>query len=86
MKRRSQGLLSFRGLMRRVVYKLTRNFESMCKSRQVSFMLVLDFCIKSDTIQNVKFYVYMCESEVFITQSCPALCDPMDCSPPGSSV
>ena len=24
------------------------------------------------------------ESEV--TQSCPTLCDPMDCSPPGSSV
>ena len=21
-----------------------------------------------------------------VTQSCPALCDPMDCSPPGSSV
>ena len=26
--------------------------------------------------------VYACS----ITQSCPALCDPMDCSPPGSSV
>jgi len=22
----------------------------------------------------------------FVTQSCPTLCDPMDCSPPGSSV
>ena len=22
----------------------------------------------------------------FLTQSCPALCDPVDCSPPGSSV
>ena len=31
-----------------------------------------------------------CESnmkvKVLVTQSCPALCDPMDCSPPGSSV
>ena len=26
----------------------------------------------------------MCVCEV--TQSCPTLCDPMDCSPPGSSV
>ena len=26
----------------------------------------------------------MCESEV--AQSCPTLCDPVDCSPPGSSV
>ena len=25
-------------------------------------------------------------SEVTVTQSCPALCDPLDCSPPGSSV
>ena len=24
--------------------------------------------------------------KVFVAQSCPALCDPMDCSPPGSSV
>ena len=24
--------------------------------------------------------------EVPFTQSCPALCDPMDCNPPGSSV
>ena len=34
----------------------------------------------------VKFH---CESEnvsVLFTQSCPALCDPMDCSLPGSSV
>ena len=23
---------------------------------------------------------------VLVAQSCPALCDPMDCSPPGSSV
>ena len=26
------------------------------------------------------------ESEGEVDQSCPALCDPMDCSPPGSSV
>ena len=24
--------------------------------------------------------------KVLFTQSCPALCDPMDCGPPGSSV
>ena len=28
-----------------------------------------------------------CESvEVLVTQSCPTLCDPIDCSPPGPSV
>ena len=26
------------------------------------------------------------KSEREVTQSCPTLCDPMDCSPPGSSV
>ena len=26
------------------------------------------------------------EKVVKVTQSCPALCDPIDCSPPGSSV
>ena len=26
------------------------------------------------------------ELKVFVAQSCPTLCDPMDCSPPGSSV
>ena len=24
--------------------------------------------------------------KVFVVQLCPTLCDPMDCSPPGSSV
>ena len=27
-----------------------------------------------------------CESESEVTQSCPTLCDPVDCSPSGSSV
>ena len=29
---------------------------------------------------------YKCESESEVTQSCPTLCDPMDCSLPGSSI
>ena len=27
-----------------------------------------------------------CPEVVLVAQSCPTLCDPMDCSPPGSSV
>ena len=27
-----------------------------------------------------------CERESEVAQSCPALCDPVDCSPPGSSI
>ena len=30
--------------------------------------------------------VYMYESESEVAQSCPTLCDPMDCSLPGSSL
>ena len=26
------------------------------------------------------------KAKVLVTQSCPTLCDPMDCSPPGSTV
>ena len=29
---------------------------------------------------------YRYESESEVTQSCPTLCNPVDCSPPGSSV
>ena len=28
----------------------------------------------------------MCESESEVALSCPTLCDPVDCSPPGSAV
>ena len=31
-------------------------------------------------------YSQMSESESEVTQSCPTLSDPMDCSPPGSSI
>ena len=31
-------------------------------------------------------HLYIRKVEVLVTQSCPALCDPMDCSLPGSSV
>ena len=31
-------------------------------------------------------YSLLSESESEVTQSCPTLCDPVDCSPPGSSI
>ena len=30
--------------------------------------------------------VHACPVQCFVAQSCLSLCDPMDCSPPGSSV
>ena len=35
---------------------------------------------------NVIIYIKMRKSESEVAQSCPTLCDPVDCSPPGSSV
>ena len=33
-----------------------------------------------------QMYSSICEGESEVDQSCPTLCDPMDCSPPSSSV
>ena len=42
------------------------------------------FCV---TCAKTHIYVFcICQLLYLVTQSCPALCDPMDCSPPGSSV
>ena len=44
--------------------------------------------IVSGTVKNVSFYRYRLDSCVCVSaaQPCPTLCNPMDCSPPGSSV
>ena len=36
--------------------------------------------------QHNKSYIWQSESESEVAQSCPTLCDPVDCSPPRSSV
>ena len=44
---------------------------------------------ESDTIEQLTLEIYLTFLEVKwseLAQSCPTLCDPMDCSPPGSSV
>ena len=40
------------------------------------------FKLKNYIFKNVCVCVYVC----LVTQLCPTLCDPVDCSPPGSSV
>ena len=66
------------------------NLDSIFKSRDITlptkvrlvkamvFLVVLYGC-ESWTIKKA-------ESESEVAQSCPTLCDPVDCSPPGSSV
>ena len=44
---------------------------------------------ESDTIEQLTLEIYLTFLEVKwseLAQSCPTLCDPMDCSPPGSSI
>ena len=36
-------------------------------------------------IEILRFFIHT-KAKVLVAQSCPTLCDPMDCSPPGSSV
>ena len=40
---------------------------------------------RSSTTSCLKFHIWGV-LQCLVTQSCPTLCDPMDCSPPGSSV
>ena len=42
--------------------------------------------LQSWTCVMILLFGKMCILKVTVTQSCPTLCDPMDCSPPGSSV
>ena len=57
-------------------------FSKVCISKSVSgFLLVLDDFGK---FTEVRFFSRLEVSVV--AQSCLTLCDPMDCSPPGSSV
>ena len=64
--------------------KAMTNLDSMLKSRDISLLA------KVHLVKAVVFLVVMygCEkdSENEVAQSCLTLCDPMDCSLPGSSV
>ena len=48
----------------------------LCHSNFISFLSIFA------SLLFLKFTFSVC----LVTQSCPTLCDPMDCSPPGSSV
>ena len=40
---------------------------------------ILCMCVRGGSVKCISYCV-------LVTQSCPTLCDPTDCSPPGSSV
>ena len=51
----------------------------------LSFSL-FTYAIAISRITNASRHKVIVSEEVLVAQSCPTLCDPMDCSPPGSSV
>ena len=53
-------------------------FDTYNKFRKISS--------KEEDFKNITFYVCKTESESEVAQSRPTLCDPMDCSLPGSSL
>ena len=62
--------------------KVMTSLDSILKIRGIT--LPTKVCL----VKAMVFPVVMhgCEKETEVTQSCPTLCDPMDCSLPGSSV
>ena len=53
------------------------------KGRDYECIWLIHFTVQQELIQCCKAIM---KEEVKVTQSCPTLCDAMDCSPPGSSV
>ena len=50
------------------------------------FHFVLYIWFIHTRIYNILLYKHICAVPCLVTQLCPTLCDPTDCSPPGSSV
>ena len=61
------------------------NFDSILKSRDITFPTKVHL-VKAMVFPVVMYGYEKSESEGEVTQSCPTLCDPMDCSLPGSSI
>ena len=53
---------------------------------QLCHVLMAELWAKDLASLSFSFPTYKKESESEVAQSCPTLCDPVDCSPPGSSV
>ena len=68
-----ENFLSARG---RQLHLVNRPLSIIPKSHQSLWVLFPDG----------KLYAIIVKVKVLVTQLCPTLCDPVDCSPPGSAV
>ena len=80
--------------MRKTVFYWLNGFYALpkisclyvCESVSGVFILFYwSLCLSTNTTIFIIF-IYMCCACLLVSQSCPTLCDPMDCSLPGSSV
>ena len=64
----------------------------MNRDHSVVFEMASNYCISESFVDydgysiSSKGFLPTIVKESEVTQSCPTLCDPVDCSPPGSSV
>ena len=56
-----------------------------CRS-QIQVSEILKLLLPLPTLSTNRVLSCKCEVKVLVSQSCLTVCDPMDCSPPGSSV
>ena len=63
------------------VYGCCNNYRKLIELRQHQLIIQ-----HGSPWATVKVSACLCSLHVLVAQSCPTLCDPMDCSPPGSSI
>ena len=81
------ALLTSNGRWNSVLQCVRKKRELECL--QTSLRILCAKRKKKNTMCRVYFFVHLIQKKktqkVLVTQSCPTLCDPMGCSPPGSS-
>ena len=82
-----------KGVLRKMLqtYLIVNQFWQKAKKLKIELTFAalggLDKIARYKRSSHSKYpHLFICNCEVLVAQSCPTLWDPMDCSPPGSSV
>ena len=82
----------FRSVLKLLFIKSQQYIDSLfkCRShkhlRQIGSLIFADISYGAISEFSPFCVIFLCEVEVLVTQLCLTLWDPMDCTPPGSSV
>ena len=80
-----QGIYSIQGLNPSLLCLLHCQVGSLPLTAVLTYIYIYIYiyiCVCVCVYIHTYIHIHMCS----VTQSCPTLCNPMDCSPPGSSV